>query len=197
MLRNAKLFSPFFTWKGLFQHLEGPPMDDYHEFQKDHATEIEKWRQHCSPSYVYITHGGVASGGTTTLSTPSTGTQVIPPPPFNPITEFFLRLKKNYQGMKTKKLRSLREAYTHMRRLIAITQGLTEAQAVQFWYGILDKELRRRARDVTFMSDYSPTLAYVFALSEKIKLNMVEERVVTSRFNRDIVTTSRGQQSAS
>ncbi|CAM6099672.1 unnamed protein product [Calypogeia fissa] len=32
MLRNAMLFSPFLAWKGLFQHLEGPPMDDYHEF---------------------------------------------------------------------------------------------------------------------------------------------------------------------
>jgi hypothetical protein len=59
----------------------------------------------------------------------------------------------NYEGVKTKKLRSLqefeqktseslREAYTHMRWLIAITQGVTEAQVVQFWYGILDKELR-------------------------------------------------------
>ncbi len=32
MLRNARLFSPFLAWKGLFQHLEGPLMDDYHEF---------------------------------------------------------------------------------------------------------------------------------------------------------------------
>jgi hypothetical protein len=80
-----------------------------------------------------------------------------------------------------------------MQRLIAITHGVTEAQAVQFWYGILDKELWRRARDVTLMNDDSPTLAHVFALSEKIKLNMVEEKVVTSRFNRDIVTTSYGQ----
>ncbi|CAK9271192.1 unnamed protein product [Sphagnum jensenii] len=47
------------------------------------------------------------------------------------------------------------------------------------------------------MSDDSPTLAHVFALSEKIELNMVEERVVTSGFNRDIVTTSHGQQSTS
>jgi len=45
MLRNARLFSPFLTWKGLFQHLEGPPMDDYHEFRRDHATKIEEWRQ--------------------------------------------------------------------------------------------------------------------------------------------------------
>jgi hypothetical protein len=28
MLRNARLFSPFLAWKGLFQHLEGPSMDD-------------------------------------------------------------------------------------------------------------------------------------------------------------------------
>jgi hypothetical protein len=32
MLHNARLFSPFLAWKGLFQHLEGPPIDDYHEF---------------------------------------------------------------------------------------------------------------------------------------------------------------------
>ncbi len=50
---------------------------------------------------------------------------------------------------------------------------------------------------MTFMSDDSPTLAHVFVLSEKIKLNMVEERVVTSGFSRDITTTSRGQQSTS
>ncbi len=137
MLRKTKLFSPFLAWKGLFQHLEGPPMDDYHEFWRDHVTEIDKWRQHWSPSYVFIIHGGVASGGNTTSSIPSTSTQVVPPPPFNLVMEFF-RLKKNYKGVKTEKLRSLQEferkisenlhkAYTHMRRLIVITQGVTEA----------------------------------------------------------------------
>jgi hypothetical protein len=84
-----------------------------------------------------------------------------------------------------------------MRWLIAVTQGVTEAQAVQFWYGILDKELQWKARDVTLMSDNFPTLAHVFVLFEKIELNMVEEKVVTFGFNRDIVTTSRGQQSTS
>jgi hypothetical protein len=107
MLRNARLFSPFLAWKGLFQHLEGPLMDDYHEFRRDHATEIEAWRQHLFPSYVFITHGDVASGGTTTSSAPNTSTQVVPPPSFNPITKFFLRLKKNYQGVKIEKLKSL------------------------------------------------------------------------------------------
>jgi hypothetical protein len=82
-------------------------MDDYHEFRRDHATEIEEWRQHWSPSYVSITHGGVVSGGTIMTSILGTSTQVIPPPSFNPITKFFLRLKKEYQRVKTEKLRSL------------------------------------------------------------------------------------------
>ncbi len=70
---------------------------------------------------------------------------------------------------------------------------MTEAQAIQFWYGILDKELRWRVHDVTLMNDDFPTLAHVFVLSEKIKLNMVEERVVTSGFSKDTTTTSCGQ----
>ncbi len=49
-----------------------------------------------------ITHSGVTSGGTTMPSIPSMNTQVVSSPPFNPITEFFLKLKKNYQGVKTK-----------------------------------------------------------------------------------------------
>jgi hypothetical protein len=93
--------------EGIILALEGPPMDDYHEFRRDHATEIEAWRQHWSPSYLSITHGGVTSGGTTTQSIPSTSTQVIPQPSFNLVTKFFLKLKKNYQGVKTEKLKSL------------------------------------------------------------------------------------------
>ncbi len=50
---------------------------------------------------------------------------------------------------------------------------------------------------MTLMSDDSPTLAHVFALSEKIEFNMVEERVVTFGFCRDTSITSRGQQSTS
>jgi hypothetical protein len=109
MLCNAILFSPFLARKRLFQHLEGPPMDDYHEFRRDHAADIEAWRQHWSPSYVSIIHDYVVSGGTIMPSTLSMSTQVVPPPPFNPVTEFFLRMKKNYQGVKTEKLRSLQE----------------------------------------------------------------------------------------
>jgi hypothetical protein len=46
---------------------------------------------------------------------------------------------------------------------------------------------------VVFMSDDSPTLAHVFALSKNIELNMVEEPLVTFGFNRDTTTISRGQ----
>jgi hypothetical protein len=42
------------------------------------------------------------------------------------------------------------------------------------------------------MNDDSPTLAHVLALFEKIKFNMVEEKVVTSRFNKDTTTTFHG-----
>ncbi|BBN20559.1 hypothetical protein Mp_Vg00640 [Marchantia polymorpha subsp. ruderalis] len=96
---------------------------------------------------------------------------------------------RSVQEFKRKTGESLREAYTRMRRLISVTHGVTEAQAVQYWYRILDRELRRRVRDATLMSDSSSTLAHVFALSEKIELNMVQERVVTSTFARDTTTT--------
>jgi hypothetical protein len=49
-------------------------MDDYHEFRRDHATEIKAWKQHWSLSYVSITHGGVVNGGTITPSTLNTST---------------------------------------------------------------------------------------------------------------------------
>jgi hypothetical protein len=45
--------------------------------------------------------------------------------------------------------------------------------------------------------DDSPTLAHVFALFDNIKLDMVEEKVVTLGFCRDIATTYCGQQSTS
>lgn len=82
-----------------------------------------------------------------------------------------------------------------MRRLISVTHGVTEAHAVKYWYRILDKKLRRRVRDATLLSDASSTLAYVFALFEKIELNILEERVVTSSFARDTTITSRNLQS--
>ena len=70
---------------------------------------------------------------------------------------------------------------------------MTEAQAIQVWYGILDRDVRRRVRDATLLSTQTTTLASVFSLAERIELNIVEERVVTIGFNRDR-TISHGQQ---
>lgn len=70
-------------------------------------------------------------------------------PPFDPLVSFFHHLRVHYQGVRIDKLQSLqdfqqkigeslRESYTRMRRLIAVTQGVTDAQAVQYWYHCLD-----------------------------------------------------------
>ncbi len=52
---NPQLFIPFLVWKGLFQHLEGPPMDGYHEFYQVHQINIEDWHLYWSPNYFSIT----------------------------------------------------------------------------------------------------------------------------------------------
>ncbi|CAM6092316.1 unnamed protein product [Calypogeia fissa] len=75
-------------------------MDDYHEFRKDHEVEITVWKDHWSPKYVSMTYGGVAGTASSSGSLP---------PAFNPIEEFFAVLKKNYQGVRMEKLRSLQE----------------------------------------------------------------------------------------
>jgi hypothetical protein len=58
---------------------------------------------------VSTTHGGVINGGTITPSTLNTSTQVVPLLLFKPVTEYFLRLKKNYQAVKMEKLKNLQE----------------------------------------------------------------------------------------
>ncbi|CAM6082588.1 unnamed protein product [Calypogeia fissa] len=159
-------------------------MDDYHEIWKAHDAEIMAWKDHWSPKYVSMTYGGVVGTAAPSGSLP---------PTFNPIEEFFEVLKRNYQGVRTEKLRSLqefqrktgeslREVHARMRRLISVIQGVTKAQAVQFWYGILEKNLRRRVRDATLLADETPKLAIIFALSERIEQKLVDEKVVTATF---------------
>jgi hypothetical protein len=67
-MHNLQLFTTFMAWKGLFQHLEGLAMDDYHEFKRAHDIQIEEWQLYWFHNYVSITRGIVApSGSTTTL----------------------------------------------------------------------------------------------------------------------------------
>ncbi|CAM6104606.1 unnamed protein product [Calypogeia fissa] len=72
-----------------------------------------------------------------------------------------------------------------MRQLISVTQGVIEAQAVHLWYGILEKDLRRRVRDATLLVDDTPKLVTVFALSKRIEQKLVEEKVVMTTFQKD------------
>jgi hypothetical protein len=38
-----------------------------------------------------------------------------------------------------------------MRRLIMVIQGVIKTQAIQFWYGILNKEFKRRVQDAILL----------------------------------------------
>jgi len=49
-----------------------------------------------------------------------------------------------------------------MHRLIMVTQGMMKGQTIQFWYGVLDKELRHQVRDAMLLLPTRPTLANVF-----------------------------------
>ncbi len=51
-----------------------------------------------------------------------------------------------------------------------VTQGVTQAQVVQFWYGILNKELNRQMRNAILLQLAQPTLANVFQLLKRIKI---------------------------
>jgi len=72
-----------------------------------------------------------------------------------------------------------------MHRLIIVSQGVIETQVFQFWYGIFNKELKLWVWDVILLQPTQSTLASVFQLSKRIEMNMVEEQVVTIRFNKE------------
>jgi hypothetical protein len=119
------------TWKGLFQHLESLPLDEYYEFKHAHEIQIEEWWLYWSPNYVSITRGIVApsvamatpsisstNGSRSAISSGNTINGGItegggaraststwgPLPIFNLVVEFFRELQQNYQGVRTQKL---------------------------------------------------------------------------------------------
>ncbi|OAE18538.1 hypothetical protein AXG93_625s1280 [Marchantia polymorpha subsp. ruderalis] len=124
-----------------------------------------------SSSIIEGTSGAATSGGAVSIASSSMSGEATGVPLFNPIPEFFKRLREELSGAE---------------------DGEAEESlgAVQYWYRIQDRELQRRVQDATLLSDASPTLACVFALSEKVELNIVEERVVTFSFARDMTTTT-------
>jgi hypothetical protein len=118
------------------------------------------------------------------------------PPPFNPTVEFFLRLFRDYQGQRADKMKalrtfarggdeSLREAHARLRRLITATHGVTEQQAVQHWYNILDKELKTLVRNEALQMGEPPSLRFVFETSERIEINLLEEKAAMGFLKRE------------
>jgi hypothetical protein len=80
---------------------------------------------------------------------------------------------------------SLREAHTRLRRLISATHGVTEQQAVQQWYSILDKELKTLVCNEALRMEESPSLKFVFETLEKIEINLLEEKAAMDFLKRE------------
>jgi hypothetical protein len=110
------------------------------------------------------------------------------PPPFNPTAKFFLRLFRDYQGQRADKMKalrtfargsdeSLREAHTRLKRLIITTHDVTEQQAVQHWYIILDKELKTLVRNEALQMEEPPSLRFVFRLRSGLRSICLRRRL--------------------
>jgi hypothetical protein len=80
---------------------------------------------------------------------------------------------------------SLREAHARLRRLISATHRATEQQAVQHWYSILDKELKTLVRNEALQLDEPPILRFVFETSERIEINLLEEKAAMGFLKRE------------
>jgi hypothetical protein len=80
---------------------------------------------------------------------------------------------------------SLREAHTRLRRLITATHGVTEQQAVQHWYSILDKELKTLVRNEALRMGEPPSLQFVFETSERIEISLLEEKAAMGFLKRE------------
>jgi hypothetical protein len=193
--RNTNL-NPYMVWRSLFGCLEGAPLADYGEFEIEHLEEITTWRQFYAPDYVDVFGRGVSGPSVTKKGNEkekekgdeaTSGESAGPPPEFNPTAEFFRRLYRDYQGQRADKMKalrtfarggdeSLREAYAQLKRLIAATQGVTDQQAIQHWYSILDKELKTLVCNEALRLGRVPTLRFVFEISERIEINLMEEK---------------------
>jgi hypothetical protein len=80
---------------------------------------------------------------------------------------------------------SLREAHARLKRLITATHGITKQQAVQHWYNILDKELKTLVRNEALQIGEPPSLQFVFETSERIEINLLEEKAAMGFLKRE------------
>jgi hypothetical protein len=186
-------FNPYMVWRALFRYMEGAPLADYGEFEVANFTAVVAWRNFYAPNYADVFDGNPMAASTSgrgkDKKEEETDRSVAKgqPPPFNPTTEFFLRLFRDYQGQRADKMKalrtfargsdeSLREAHARLRRLITATHGVTKQQAVQHWYSILDKELKTLVCNEVLRMGEPPSLRFVFETSKRIEINLLEEK---------------------
>jgi hypothetical protein len=197
------------VWRALFGCLEGAPLVDYGEFEDAHFTEIVAWKNYYASDYADV------FGGASKVVDPSSTSRgkekkeegksdeeeqkpgdVVNPPPFNPTSQFFIQLGHDYQGQRADKIKalrtfaregdeSLREAHARLRRLISATHGVTEQQAMQYWYSIMDKELKTLVRNEALRLDEPPILRFIFETSERIEINLLEEKATMGFLKRE------------
>jgi hypothetical protein len=122
--------------------LEGAPLADYEEFEAAHFTEIVAWRNYYASDYADVFGGASRVVGPSSTSKNKEKKEegkseekeqkprdVVNPPPFNPMSQFFIQLGRDYQGQRADKMKalstfarggdeSLREAHARLRRLI-------------------------------------------------------------------------------
>jgi hypothetical protein len=186
------------VWRALFGCLEGAPLADYGEFEAANFTAVVAWRDFYAPNYADVFGGNPTAASTSgkgkDKKEEETNRSVAEgqPPPFNPTAEFFLRLFRDYQGQRADKMKalrtfarggdeSLREAHARLRRLIIATHGVTEQQAVQHWYSILDKELKTLVRNEALRMGER----FVFETSGRIEINLLEEKAAMGFLKRE------------
>jgi hypothetical protein len=182
---------------------------DYGEFEAIHFIEVIAWRDFYAANYVDVFGGvpGVVKSSGKGKEKKEEGTsksdnedqkhgEVVNPPPFNPTTQFFAQLFQDYQGQRAEKMKalrtfvrggdeSLREAHARLRRLISATHEVTEQQAVQHWYNILDKELKTLVHNEALRLDVPPTLRFVFETLERIEINLLKENATMDFIKRE------------
>jgi hypothetical protein len=195
-------FNPYMVLKALFGCLEGAPLADYGEFEAANFTAVVAWRDFYAPYYADVFGGNpmaASSSGKGKDKKEEERDRSIAegqPPPFNPTVKFFLRLFRDYQGQRADKMKalrtfarggdeSLREAHARLRRLITATHGVTEQQAVQHWYNILDKKLKTLVRNEVLRMGEPPSLWFVFETSEQIEINLLEKKAAMDFFKHE------------
>jgi hypothetical protein len=176
-------FNPYMVWRALFGCLKGAPLADYGEFKAANFTAVVAWKDFYAPNYADVFGGNSKAASTSGKSKDKKEEEIdkseaeSQPPPFNPTSEFFLQLFRDYQGQRADKMKalrifargsdeSLREAHARLRRLIIATHGVTKQQAVQHWYNILDKELKTLVHNEALRMGEPPSLRFVFETSE-------------------------------